>query len=452
MNVKTNSKNIKPGDTFIALSGINDDGHKYIDEAIKNGATKVICEKGLYSVETVVVRDTKKYLEDYLYNNYYEKIKNLNLIGITGTNGKTTTAYMIYQALNKLKVKCAYIGTIGFYINDKVINLSNTTPQLLDIYEMLDECSKNDIEYVVMEISSHALDMGRVNTLKFKYGIFTNITSDHLDYHKTFEKYIEAKSKLFDMVYDTSFINIDDKHYKKVINKHTNVEYYGFKSNDYKILNYKYNNGLMEFQIRVDTRLYTFKTKILGKYNIYNIMSVIMVLRHIKFSMDQIIEIVYLLEHPKGRMDTIKYNKSLIIIDYAHTEDATFKIINCVKEYTKGKIYCIIGCGGDRQKSKRPKMAYYASVLSDYVILTSDNPRSEDPMDIINDMISGIVKDNYEVVPDRYGAIKRGIGLLKSDDSLLILGKGHEDYQIIKDKKIHHDDKECVLEIIDRVI
>ena len=452
MIIKTNSKRVVDGDIFIAIKGIDDDGHKYIEEAIGNGAKKIVCSHGEYSVQTIVVRDTKKYLEDYLYEHYYNKIKDINLIGITGTNGKTTSAYMIYQTLNKLNIKCAYIGTIGFYIDNEIRTLKNTTPDILDIYEMLLECKDKNIEYVVMEVSSHALDLGRVNTLKFKYGILTNITLDHLDYHKTFENYIEAKSKLFDKVYDTSFINIDDKNYKKVIKGHNNIEYYGFKSNNYKIINYKYDSGLMIFSVKVDTKLYTFKTKILGKYNIYNIMSVIMILRHMKIDMDSIVNIVSQLEHPRGRMDTIKYNNSLIIIDYAHTEDATFKIINCVKEYTKGKIYCIIGCGGDRQKSKRPKMAYYATVLSDYVILTSDNPRSENPIDIINDMISGIVKDNYEVVVDRKEAIHRGVSLLKDNDTLLILGKGHENYQIINDKVIHHDDRECVLEIIDRVI
>ncbi len=449
--IQINSKEVKKGDTFIALKGYNEDGHKYIDEAIRNGALKVICEKGNYNVETIIVDDTKKYLDNYLKKNYYKKIKDLKLIGITGTNGKTTTAYLIYQALNKLNIKCAYIGTIGFYMKDKVKNLNNTTPSILEIYNMLIECKNNGIEYVVMEVSSHALSMGRVNTLKFKYGILTNLTIDHLDFHKTFDNYVKAKSKLF-LACENSFINKDDKNYKKVINDKTNIVYYGYKSNNYKIINYRYDSNYMNFDIIIDSRVYTFKTKILGKYNIYNIIGVIMILRGIGIDIDEIIKIVEEIEHPKGRMDTIKYNNSSIIIDYAHTEDAIFKVINCVKEYTKGKIYCIIGCGGNRQKSKRPIMAYYATSLSDYCILTSDNPRFEDANDIIEDMKTGIFKDNYEVIVDRYKAIKRGIELLRSNDSLLILGKGHENYQIIKDKKFHHDDKECVMEIIDRVI
>lgn len=450
MNIKSNSKKIKKGDIFIAIKGIDDDGHKYIEDAIKNGAEKIICEHGKYDIETLIVDDTKKYLEEYLYNNYYNVIKDINLIGITGTNGKTTSSYLIFQALNSLDIKCAYIGTIGFYINDKIVELKNTTPNLIDIYDMLIECKNNDIEYVVMEVSSHALDMGRVNTLKFKYGILTNISIDHLDYHKTLDNYINAKSKLFDYVVDKSFINIDDKYYKQVIKENNNIIYYGYKSKDFKIIDYKYENGLMKFNIKIDNKLYTFETKNLGKYNVYNIMGVIMVLRHINIDMDKIINVVKNLKHPKGRMDSIYYNNSLIIIDYAHTEDAVYKVINCAKEYTKGKIYCIIGCGGNRQISKRPKMAYYASVLSDHIILTSDNPRWEDPKKIIDDMKLGIIKNNYEIIIDRKKAIKKGISLLNSNDTLLILGKGHENYQIIKNQKIYHDDYECVKKIINR--
>ena len=211
MNIKINSKKVNKGDIFVAIKGQKYDGHDYIDEAINNGATKIICERGNYSVETIHVHNTKEYLKNYLYNNYYNDIKDIKLIGITGTNGKTTTSYLIYEALNKLNIRCAYIGTIGFYIDNKVIELDNTTPELIDIYDLLLKCKKLDIEYVVMEVSSHALSLGRVDTLRFKYAIFTNISQDHLDYHKTMDNYIEAKSKLFDMVYDTSFINVNNK-------------------------------------------------------------------------------------------------------------------------------------------------------------------------------------------------------------------------------------------------
>ncbi|MBQ7140235.1 MAG: UDP-N-acetylmuramoyl-L-alanyl-D-glutamate--2,6-diaminopimelate ligase [Bacilli bacterium] len=453
LNIKTNSKKVKKGDTFVAIKGQNFDGHDYIDDAIKNGADTIICEKGNYSVKTVIVENTKVFLKEYLYTNYYENIKDIKLIGITGTNGKTTSCYLLYQALNKLNLKTAYIGTIGFYIEDKIIELERTTPELIDIYDMLLECKEKNIEYVVMEVSSHALELERVDTLNFNYGIFTNLTRDHLDFHESFENYAKAKSKLFKKIKKDGYgiINIDDKNYKNIINVDTNNIYYGFKNSDFKIINYKYDSFKMFFNVSINRQKYEFETNLLGKYNIYNLMSVIIVLNKLGIHIEKIKNIVKNLEYPKGRMDTIKFNKSLIIVDYAHTPDAVFNVISCVKEYTKGKIYSIIGCGGNRDKTKRKMMSFYSTILSDYVIMTSDNPRNEDPLSIICDMTDNLVKNNYEVIIDRKEAIEKGMDLLKENDVLLILGKGHENYQIIGDKKYYHDDKKCVLEYIDRV-
>jgi len=453
LNIKTNSKKIKKGDIFVAIKGRNFDGHEYIEEAIKNGAKTIICEKGNYSVKTVVVENTRLFLKEYLYTNYYEKIKDIKLIGITGTNGKTTSCYLLYQALNKVNIKTAYIGTIGFYIDHKIIELERTTPELIDIYDMLLECRKKNIEYVAMEVSSHALDLERVDTLNFDYGIFTNLTRDHLDFHESFENYAKAKSKLFKKIkkHGYGIINIDDKNYKNIINNDTNNIYYGFNKSDFKIINYKYKKFKMFFYVSINGQKYEFETNLLGKYNIYNLMSVIIVLNKLGIHIEEIIDIVKNLEYPKGRMDTTKYNNSLIIVDYAHTPDAIFNVISCVKEYTKGKIYSIIGCGGNRDKTKRKLMSFYSTILSDYVIMTSDNPRDEDPLSIISDMTNNLIKKNYEIIVDRKEAIKKGIDLISENDVLLILGKGHENYQIIGNKKYHHDDKNCVLEYIDRV-
>ena len=212
MNIKVDSRKIKPGDIFIAIKGINDDGHNYIEEAISNGAKQVIVESGLYSVDTLVVKDTHEYLVNYLKDNYYDKIKDLKLIGITGTNGKTTSSYLLWQALNKLGIKTAYIGTIGFYIDEKIKELNNTTPDILDLYEMFIEAINNDCEYVVMEVSSHSLSFNRVGGLLFDYGMFTNLTQDHLDYHLNMKDYALAKQKLFKSIKKDGYaiINIDD--------------------------------------------------------------------------------------------------------------------------------------------------------------------------------------------------------------------------------------------------
>ena len=454
LNIRTNSKLVKPGDTFVAIKGLTRDGHDYIEDAIKNGATSIICEHGSYDVETVVVDDTSKFLREYLYTNYYEKIKKLKLIGMTGTNGKTTTCYLIYQALQKIGKKCGYIGTIGFYIDGKVSELDNTTPEIQDMYDMLLTCYEQNCEYVVMEVSSHALSLGRVDTLMFDYAIFSNLTEDHLDFHKTFDDYISAKNKLFNMVKKegAAIINVDDSSYEKMLNKNNRNILFGFNDSNYKVLDYKYVNYKTIFNVNINGKSEEIVTKLLGKYNIHNMMSVIIILLELNIPINEIKGIVSTLEFPPGRLDTINYKDSLVIVDYAHTPDAVYNVISCVKEYAEGKIYTLVGCGGNRDKTKRPIMSKIATDLSDFVIITSDNPRFEEPKDIIKDMLEGLNNTNYEVIENRVAAIHKGIDLLNSKDVFLILGKGHEDYQIINGVKHHHDDKECATEYMNRVI
>ena len=437
MNLKDDSRKVKKGDTFIALKKVHD-GHEYIADAIKNGASKIIAERGNYEVETIIVKDTHEYLVDYLYDNYYDKIKNLKLIGMTGTNGKTTTCFLIYQALNKLNIKCAYIGTIGFYLDKKIKDLSNTTPDILEIYEMLLECVANNIEYVVMECSSHALDMNRLAKLKFKYGIFSNLTEDHLDYHKTLENYIQAKQILFKNVTDKTFVNYDDD-YKDYFIKDNSITY-GINGGDYHLTDYKINLKGSSFKVNN----ISYKTKLIGKHNLYNVLVVIALLSELNLDTNVVRE----LECPKGRMDIIRKDSNLIIVDYAHTPDAVLKIINAVKELKPNRIITIIGCGGDRDPFKRPIMSNIACTNSDWVIITNDNPRSENPNNIVSDMLHNLDKFNYEIILNRQNAIIKGIQMLDKNDILLVLGKGHENYQIINNKRYNFDDKEVVLENI----
>ena len=437
MNVKDDSKKVKKGDIFVALKKVND-GHKYVLDAIKNGASKVIVERGDYEVETIKVKDTHEYLVNYLYDNYYDKIKHLKLIGMTGTNGKTTTCFLIYQALNKLGIKCAYIGTIGFYLDKKIKSLNNTTPDILEIYELLLNCVDNNCEYVVIECSSHALDMHRLDKLEFKYGIFSNLTQDHLDYHKSFENYIEAKQKLFDKVTIKTFVNSDDKYKDYFIRDNTIT--YGLDG-DYKLSDI----DLKERTFKVND--ITYKTNLIGKHNIYNLLAVIALLTELKLNT----KVIEQLTCPPGRMDIINKDSNLIIIDYAHTPDAVSKIINSVKELNYNKIITIIGCGGDRDSYKRPIMSNIACSNSDYVIFTNDNPRYENPNNIISDMLHNLDKFNYEIILNRENAIIKGIQMLEKNDILLVLGKGHEDYQIINGVKYHFDDKEIVKKYIKKL-
>lgn len=450
MNIKTNSKRIKKGDTFIALKGMTYDGHDYIEEAIENGAEKIICEHGEYNVQTIIVPSTKEYLNNYLDINYYNKIKDITLIGITGTNGKTTSCYFIYELLKMLDVKCAYIGTIGFFIDKKERDLNNTTPEILELYEMFLECKSRGVNVIVMEVSSHALELDRVHGLKFNYVCFTNLTVDHLLFHKTMDNYLNAKKKLFNMLKKDaiSITNVDDKYKDNFLLDNTIT--YGESKSDFNIIKYKLKLDKTIYKLRYNNKNYKVKMNVIGKYNIYNSLVAIIVLVNMGYNIKKVIKLFKRIKLPSGRLDMIKYKKNVIFVDYAHTPDAVKNVLTNAIKFKKNKIYTIIGCGGNRDKTKRKDMGIIATELSDYVIFTNDNPRNEDEMEIVNDMINGIINENYEVILDRSKAIKRGIDLLNKKDILFILGKGHEEYQLINGIKHHFSDKEEVLNYINK--
>lgn len=448
--LRTDSRKVCKGDVFLALKGVVTDGHDFIDMAIRNGASKIICEHGSYSVDTMVVPSTREYLASYLKDLYKDKFSKVKLLGITGTNGKTTSAYLIYQLLNKLGKKCAYIGTIGFYLNDTVRPLNNTTPDLMELYSLFDEAFNSGVSVIVMEVSSHALELGRVLGLSFDIVSFTNLTQDHLDVHKTFDNYIKAKQKLFGMVKDDGYaiVNVDDKYSDRFIISGNNNITYGINPSNYHIISYNLRINRTEFIMEVDEKKYDVVIPIPGKYNIYNFLVALINVVKVGYDIDSVLGVIKDIKTPKGRFDIVNYNNNVIIVDYAHTPDAVLNILNAVNEYKEGKIYTVIGCGGDRDKSKRPLMGDIATRKSDYVIFTDDNPRSEKEEDIVNDIICNLDRDNYCVIYDRKSAIIKGIDLLNDKDILLILGKGHEDYQIIGKDRIHFDDKEVVLEYI----
>lgn len=445
--IRTNSKEVSLGDVFIAIKGERHDGHDFIEEAIKNGASKVVVEHGTYEVETIKVDDTKQYLNNFVKEYYLPRIKDLKLIGVTGTNGKTTSCFLLYQMLNKFNMPCAYIGTIGFYLKDNVKTLENTTPDILSLYQMLYECKMNGINYVAMEVSSHSLAQNRIDGLTFDYAVYTNLTQDHLDFHKNMNEYALTKQKLFKLLTSNgkAIINNDDKYSDQM--KLNNYLTYGFTKSDYQVLKYSLENDHTSFILKHNDMEYNIISPLFGIYNIYNLLTMIIVLHQEGLEMIDIINKILILKAPAGRMQTIVYNDNKIIIDYAHTPDAVFNILNTVREFSNGKIYSIIGCGGNRDKTKRPKMAFYAMAMCDRVIITNDNPRFEDPDDIIKDMLHNNTKQNYEIVKDRGHAIERGIEMLSENDTLVILGKGHEDYQIINGEKRHHSDFEYVLKL-----
>ena len=450
MNIKYNSKKIQKGDTFIALK-TNNDGHKYINDAIKNGATKVVAEYGSYPTETLLVDNTKEYLVKYLYENYYQEIKDLKLIGITGTNGKTTTCMLLHNMLNMLGRKTAYIGTNGFYINKFIKELPNTTPEILDIYELLIEAKKEGCEFVCIEASSHGLAQNRLENLKFDYAIFTNLTHEHLGYHKTMKNYALAKQKLFTMLRNNKYaiINNDDNYKNYFILKENNNITYSLNNGNYYVKEYKITTQNNIFTVVNNNKEYTFTTKLLGKHNIYNSLASIIVLNKIGYSFEEINNVLTIVSGPKGRMENISYNNNNIIIDYAHTPDGIANVLNTAKELHPNKIITIVVCGGGTgsDRTKRSEMGNLVLSLSDKTIFTNDNPRDENPNQIINDLLKEKINNNYIIELDRKKAINKGINMLTNNDILLILGKGHENYQIIGNNKTHFNDKETVLEI-----
>ena len=446
--IKTNSKEVNKGDTFIAIKGYNHDGHNYITDAIKRGASKVICEKGNYDIPTIIVPDTNLYLKEYLKKNYSDLFKDLKIIGVTGTNGKTTTTFLISQILTNLGINNAYIGTIGFYINSKLYKeLDNTTPDTLTLYKLIKLSKEKNIKYIVMEISSHALELDRLHGIKLDCAVFTNLTEDHLDFHKTMNSYLNSKLKIIELLKDSGYlvINNDDKYAENFKFKNTiNV---GFNNYDFNIIKYEYVDNKTKLLFKFKNKEYQITLNFKALYNIYNYIEAVAALYSLGIKLNDIIDVSYKLNTPTGRMETILYKNNYIIIDYAHTPDALEKIITETKKCYNKKTITIIGCGGNREKEKRSIMGSIASKYSDYVIFTSDNPRNESIKDILNDMTINLRKNNFEIIEDRKKAILKALDMM-DNNVILILGKGHENYQIINKKKYPFNDKQIVLDYI----
>ena len=449
MRYQTDSRKIKPGQIFVAIKGHTVDGHDYIQDAIKNGATKIIAEHDVdCNIPLEVVSNTEEYLKKALKNEYADEINKLKIIGLTGTNGKTTTAYLTYQLLNLLNEKSAYIGTIGFKAPNDEIETENTTPDTLTIYSLLLHAIEIGCKTVVMEVSSHALSFERIYGLHIDIAAFTNLTEDHLDYHKTMKNYLKSKLLILNHLKKDGIMisNIDDEYGKYF--KYDNFKTIGFNESDYHILSYGYTNLNTDIKFSYENKVYDVKTNLLNKFNIYNYITALAFVNSLGVNIEDIISITNKIYAPSGRNEIISVNGGKAIIDYAHTPDAVEKIITSNLEDKKGKIITIVGCGGDRDPKKRPIMGNIASKLSDFVIYTNDNPRTEDEKNIMKDILKGITKDNYIVIYDRREAIKKGLDMVGVNDTLLILGKGHEDYQIIGHVKHHLSDKEEVLNYI----
>lgn len=440
MRMWLNSKKINKGDVFL----VNEKNKCYVNDAIKNGASLIVTEtEDVFEIETKNVKSIKAYMKDH----YEADLKDMVLIGITGTNGKTTTCYLIYQMLNYIGIKTAYIGTIGFYMNDDVTLLDNTTPDIDVLYNLIVQAKENGVKVVVMEVSSHALKQDRVYGLSFDCVAVTNVTKDHMDYHKTIEDYINSKRKIIKKLKGPMIciLNKKDKYYKRFKSK-KNHNYIIGKDVKIKKINMNLKGTVLTFK---DRKKYKVRLSLVGKFNMLNYLMVYKIVKELGFNIEKIIKNSSLFTEPPGRMQKIVYKDNVIFIDYAHTPDAVLNVLKTVKKVKNKGIITIIGCGGNRDKEKRPIMAKIACKNSSYVIFTNDNPRQEDEKKIMTDVLKG-ARGKYEVIYDRRDAITRGVNLLDGKKILMILGKGHEDYQIIGKEKLHFSDFEEVNNIISK--
>lgn len=447
INVKIDSRKVVKGDIFVAINGTAVDGHDYIEQAIENGAEKIVCEHGNYDVETIVVDNSEEWVKNYISDTYSKEVNELTIMGVTGTNGKTTTCYLTYQILNKLGIKTAYIGTIGFYCNGAFRELPNTTPNIVDLYDLLLEAKKAGCTHVIMEVSSHSLVLERVKGLKYKVAAFTNLTEDHLDFHKTMDNYFEAKNLLLKQLEGSYIVNVDDEYGERI--SYDKIVSLGYKGKDIKILGFSDTESGTLVNFEYKGKSCEIETNLKSNFNVYNYLTALGLITELGINIDDILGITKEIYPPRGRCEQIKVNKGIAVIDYAHTPDAVEKIVKAFNENKKGKVITLVGCGGDRDPLKRPIMGRIAVENSDFVVLTSDNPRTEDPEKIMDDILKGVKTDNYVVVLDRREAIKKALDMMEENDVVLILGKGHEDYQILGREKVHFDDKEEVEKYIE---
>jgi UDP-N-acetylmuramoyl-L-alanyl-D-glutamate--2,6-diaminopimelate ligase len=453
--IQYDSRKVKNGDLFVCIKGYKTDGHKYVESAYKNGAAVIVCSENLKNLPdcTVIkVKDSRKALSVMSSNYYGNPSSKMKVIGVTGTNGKTTCTFMIKSILEEAGYKVGIVGTIANYIGDRKLHSDRTTPESLELQKLFKDMVDSKVDYCVMETSSHSLYLDRVYGVKFSEAVFTNLTRDHLDFHKTFENYYKAKLILFQNTLN-SIVNIDDTYGSRIYEdaKGNKITYAIEKSADLKASNLNMHSRGVDFDLTYKGEKKHINLNIPGKYNVMNALGSIGACINEGISMDTIKSGLEKMLSVPGRCEIVtqKYNLGYeVIVDYAHTPDGLENILKTVREFTKGRLIAVYGCGGDRDNTKRPIMGNIGTKLSDFAIITSDNPRTEDPMHIIDEVVSGIKTDNYIVIENRREAIKKAMEIAKQGDVIVIAGKGHEDYQILKDRTIHFDEREIVDDIV----
>jgi UDP-N-acetylmuramoyl-L-alanyl-D-glutamate--2,6-diaminopimelate ligase len=453
--IEFDSRKLEKGDLFVAIRGTQVDGHDFIPQALDAGVHAILCEfipnEINKNITYIQVENAAKAMGIAASNFYGNPSRKLKLVGVTGTNGKTSIATLQFNLFRKLGYKCGLISTVQNQIEEEVIPTTHTTPDAVKLNQLLAQMAEKNCSFVFMEVSSHAVEMQRIAGLVFAGAIFTNITQDHLDFHKTFDNYIKAKKGFFDQLPKTAFAltNADDRNGKVMLQNTAATKYsYSLKN----LGNFKgkvIDCGLFGLQMEINSVEVWFK--LIGKFNAYNLLAVYGSAVLLGESSEQILEVLSELTPPPGRFEQVVSSQKIVgIVDYAHTPDALENVLETIRDLSEGnqKIITVVGCGGNRDTGKRPLMAKIACNLSDHVILTSDNPRNEDPEKILLDMQAGVpISARRKVIQllDRKEAIKKAVELAKPHDIILVAGKGHETYQDIKGVKSHFDDKEEII-------
>ncbi|MDR0822349.1 MAG: UDP-N-acetylmuramoyl-L-alanyl-D-glutamate--2,6-diaminopimelate ligase [Endomicrobium sp.] len=467
LGISYDSRQIGAGFAFFALNGHFTDGKNFIYQAVEKGAKLIISDKKQdIDISQIVVKDVFAFMSPFSAKFYRNPDKELTIIAVTGTNGKTSITYMVEHILYSAEKKCGVIGTINYRYADKTIEASNTTPQSADLYKIMREMADSGVQYLIMEVSSHSLALGRVNGIEFDIAAFTNLTQDHLDFHKDMESYFEAKASLFKnlgLINDKknkkyAVLNTDDHYGKRLSKINANIEIKTYAVNetraDFKAENININKSGSSFDLSLGQDKFHINIENIGLHNIYNVLAAIGISSCCGIATENIIDALQKAKAAPGRLEKVN-TKALgfeVLVDYAHTDDALKNVLSALKQVKHNRILTVFGCGGDRDRTKRPIMGKTAVEMSDFVFVTSDNPRTEDANLIILDIELGIKRsglNNYKVIPDRETAIKEAVMSADKDDIILIAGKGHENYQILGTKKIHFDDREIAAKYIE---
>lgn len=456
-SITYDSRRVKKNTLFVAVRGFNSDGHNYILEAINKGATAVVLENMAVvpeeifrhrNVTRIVVQSSRDALSRISDAFYKQPSSKLTTVGITGTKGKTTTSFFLKNIFETAGMKTGLIGTIANYIGDEKIYTSMTTPESSDLHMLFADMVSSGCTSAVMEVSSHSLVLKRVASVSFMCAVFTNLTSDHLDFHKTHEEYFSAKKILFDMLDENSsaVFNIDDPAGEKIVAdcRARRISYGKSTGADYRLTNVSYDLDGTSFDIIRSGETFRVFTRLIGEFNAYNAVSAIAAAEAVGIDIKTAIEGIANAPQVPGRFEVISKNDRSVIVDYSHTADSLEKTLLAIRQITGGSrpVYTVFGCGGNRDKTKRPVMGQIAARLSTRAYVTSDNPRNEEPMDIINDIVAGIDTHNYEVIENRRTAIQTAIENSEENAVILIAGKGHETYQEIHGVRHHFSDKE----------